>query len=593
MSWRAPLEGRLRGMKTTVWRGRKEKDMVADPSKKRAALYARYSSDMQRATSIDGQLLLCRKIAARNKLGVIGEFFDAAKSGLTEDARDGYQRLLSGVRNHEFDVIVVEHFDRLSRDPATIQRLKQVFEFNGVELMDQKGVYATATDISIASLYNTIYKPQLAEKVRRGHDNAVANGRIPGSYAYGYRLRPGAPGERVIDESEAKIVLRIFTEYASGRSTRDIATDLTREGLPSPGATRHKNKAGRTSWNHQCLTGGRHGRGIIGNELYIGEIHWNVRSTVLNPETQKKQKRRNPEDRHIIVMKPELRIVPQPLWDRAQKVRNARALHMFGQTGKPRRRSVIPRNNEHPLAGALRCGVCNGSMRIAQSSRNGAPRAACANAHQRGTCEHTRSFDMDVLLEDIATKMELKLLSLKAIEQAMRAWRYERKNDRKKNSEHANLERRLRGLTTEIERLSYAIASSRRKPDELLKRIDECDTERETVEERLRLLGTSSEKVISFDQPKFADRYRSEAKRLITALKINPKAIETRVAFRNLIDSIVVHPVRKRMPYEYTPYLNSSALFSMNLFPNNRGKTREDSTFMYYDNVKSEKSVSS
>ncbi|WP_461336017.1 recombinase family protein [Bradyrhizobium liaoningense] len=101
----------------------------------------------------------------------------------------------------------------------------------------------------------------------------------------------------MIDENEAKIVVRIFTEYVSGRSTRDIAADLTRQGLPSPGATRHKNKAGRTTWNHQCITSGRHGRGIIGNELYIGEIHWNVRSTILNPETQKKQKRRNPEDR--------------------------------------------------------------------------------------------------------------------------------------------------------------------------------------------------------------------------------------------------------------------------------------------------------
>ncbi|MGY3079108.1 DNA invertase Pin-like site-specific DNA recombinase [Bradyrhizobium sp. LM6.10] len=140
--------------------------MTTASSKKTAVLYARYSSDMQKATSIDGQLLLCRKVALRNDLDVIGEFVDAAKSGLTEGARDGYQRLLNGVRNRDFDVVVVEHFDRLSRDPATIQRLKQVFEFNGVELMDQKGVYATATDISIASLYNTIYKPQLAEKVR-------------------------------------------------------------------------------------------------------------------------------------------------------------------------------------------------------------------------------------------------------------------------------------------------------------------------------------------------------------------------------------------------------------------------------------------
>lgn len=567
--------------------------MTTASSKKTAVLYARYSSDMQKATSIDGQLLLCRKVALRNDLDVIGEFVDAAKSGLTEGARDGYQRLLNGVRNRDFDVVVVEHFDRLSRDPATIQRLKQVFEFNGVELMDQKGVYATATDISIASLYNTIYKPQLAEKVRRGHDNAVANGRIPGSCAYGYRPRPGAPGERVIDDNEAKIVLRIFSEYAAGRSTRTIAADLTREGVPSPGATRHKNKADRTTWNHQCITGGRHGRGIIGNDLYIGEIHWNVRSTILNPETQKKQKRRNPEERHIIVKKPELRIVPQALWNRAHEVRSARAVSMFGPTGKPRRRAVIPRNNEHPLAGVLRCGVCNGHMRIAQSSRNGAPRAACASAHQRGTCEHTRSFDMDVLLEDASDKIQLKLLSPKAIEEAMCAWKEERKNDRNKGSEHSKLERRRRVLTTEMERLSYAIANSRRKPDELLKRIDECDLERESVEERLRLLGAGGENVIGFDHPKFGDRYRSEVRRLVTALKANPKAIETRVAFRNLIECIVVHPVRKRMPYEYTPYLNSSALYGKNLFPENRSKAREISTFAYYDNGKSAKSVSS
>src|ERR1700748_1407710 len=108
--------------------------MATASPKKTAVIYARYSSDMQKATSIDGQLLLCRKIAARNDLDVIGEFVDAAKSGLTEEARDGYQRLLYGVRKRDFDVVIVEHFDRLSRDPATIQRLKQIFEFNSVEL---------------------------------------------------------------------------------------------------------------------------------------------------------------------------------------------------------------------------------------------------------------------------------------------------------------------------------------------------------------------------------------------------------------------------------------------------------------------------
>jgi hypothetical protein len=47
------------------------------------------------------------------------------------------------------------------------------------------------------------------------------------------------------------------------------------------------------------------------------------------------------------------------------------------------------------------------------------------------------------------------------------------------------------------------------------------------------------------------------------------------------------------MPYEYTPYLNAAALFSMKLFPENRRETGTISPLAYYDNVQSEKSVSS
>ena len=186
----------------------------------------------------------------------------------------------------------------------------------------------------------------------------------------------------------------------------------------------------------------------------------------------------------------------------------------------------------------------------------------------------------------------MKLLSAKAIEEAMGAWQEERKNDRKKGSERETLERQRRKLTTEIERLSYAIANSRRKPEELLKLIDECDLERENIDARLRLLGDGSGNVIPFDHPKFGERYRSEVEKLVTALKTNPKAIETRVAFRNLIDCIVVHPGRKRMPYEYTPYLNSAALFGRTLFPES-GKLGKIDTSANYNNGGSEKSVSS
>ena len=188
-------------------------------------------------------------------------------------------------------MIIVEHFDRLSRDPATIQRLKQIFEFNRVELMDQKGIFTRPLPIS-ASRVSTIRStsPSLPKRFGAGTTTLWSTGRFPARMlmAIGRRLerRVSVRSTRM----RAKIVLRIFEEYAAGRSTRNIAADLTREGVPTPGATRHKNKVGRTIWNHQCITGGRNGRGILGNELYVGVIHWNVRSTILNPETQKKQK---------------------------------------------------------------------------------------------------------------------------------------------------------------------------------------------------------------------------------------------------------------------------------------------------------------
>ncbi|MGY0576339.1 recombinase family protein [Bradyrhizobium sp. RDM12] len=50
---------------------------------------------------------------------------------------------------------------------------------------------------------------------------------------------------------------------------------------------------------------------------------------MLNLETQKKQRRRNPDERHVIAKNPELRIIPQELWDTAQRARSARAVHMW------------------------------------------------------------------------------------------------------------------------------------------------------------------------------------------------------------------------------------------------------------------------
>lgn len=73
---------------------------------RRAAIYARYSSELQDERSIDDQIALCRDHAARCGLTVIATFADRAKTSASIFGRDGLARLMEQARARAFDVIL-------------------------------------------------------------------------------------------------------------------------------------------------------------------------------------------------------------------------------------------------------------------------------------------------------------------------------------------------------------------------------------------------------------------------------------------------------------------------------------------------------
>ena len=85
----------------------------------RAAIYARFSTDLQNERSIDDQLALCRAYAEREGLNVVATFDDRARSGGSVLGRDGLLHLMDKAREHEFDVLVVEAF--AVKEPKTKQ----------------------------------------------------------------------------------------------------------------------------------------------------------------------------------------------------------------------------------------------------------------------------------------------------------------------------------------------------------------------------------------------------------------------------------------------------------------------------------------
>jgi site-specific DNA recombinase len=99
----------------------------------KVAIYARYSSDNQRDTSIVDQIRACRLFAERQGWSVAAEFTDHAASGATL-LRAGFQKLMKALAQR-FDAVLAESLDRFSRDQEDTAGLFKSLTFKNVRLI--------------------------------------------------------------------------------------------------------------------------------------------------------------------------------------------------------------------------------------------------------------------------------------------------------------------------------------------------------------------------------------------------------------------------------------------------------------------------
>ena len=97
----------------------------------RAAIYARFSSENQSASSIADQIEVCSRHITKSGWTSVTTYSDAAMSGASR-FRPGYQQLLADLDCGLFDVVVVEALDRLGRKLADIADLHDRCTFAGI-----------------------------------------------------------------------------------------------------------------------------------------------------------------------------------------------------------------------------------------------------------------------------------------------------------------------------------------------------------------------------------------------------------------------------------------------------------------------------
>lgn len=345
---------------------------------RRAAIYARYSSTMQSDRSIEDQMDLCRDYVVREGFREVAAFEDRARTSETLIGRVGLASLLEAASSGEFDALIVECVDRISRDAADLHKVQKLLRFSGVEIISVSEGVQSDLHIGVRGLVGTIFMKDLREKVHRGMCGNISEGLSAGGKAYGYTSVPGKAGELQITPHEADIIRQIFQAYAEGISPRDIAHDLNARGeLPPRGA----------KWNASTLNGNsKRGYGILRNSLYAGVLVWDRVKMMRHPETGKRISREKPQEKWKYADVPHLRIVDEALWDAVQA--------RLAKQSQAKRSGKSTRRPARPFSGLLKCGCCGGGMAI--HDRNGsAIRIRCSTAAESGSCSNTKKVRLD------------------------------------------------------------------------------------------------------------------------------------------------------------------------------------------------------
>ena len=154
----------------------------------RAAIYARYSSDLQSEASIDDQVRLCRERAEQDGVTITKVYTDYAISGGSLNNRPGMLSLMADAKTGAFDLVIAEALDRISRDQEDIAAIFKRLNHGDVQILTLSEGEVSELHIGLKGTMNALFLKDLAAKTRRGQRGRVVAGKIPGGNSYGYKI---------------------------------------------------------------------------------------------------------------------------------------------------------------------------------------------------------------------------------------------------------------------------------------------------------------------------------------------------------------------------------------------------------------------
>src|SRR6266700_5182177 len=470
----------------------------------KCAIYARFSSDLQRAASIEDQVRRCKEFATRQGWTVVDEFvrFDEAKSAATLAGRDALKSLLTDAKTRPapFDCLLVDDTSRLARYLPDVLSMNDKLLYHGVFIyaVAQRLDCREKTSRSLLTLHGMMdeqFLVGLAEKVHRGQEGRALKGLQPGGKCFGYRNTPIEDHTRIakygrasisgvkldIDETEAPVVCRVLEMYAQGNSLSTISKTLNAEGVTPPQAPRTRKLR---AWCPSSI------REMLRNERYKGIFVWNRTRKERNPDTGRKTSRPRPESEWLRVEVPEWRIVADDLWNRAhQQIQLVN--ERFGNT-RCGGFSRTERSKQYLFSGFLSFVVCGSNIVIVSGSGlRGYVKYGCPSHRYRGVCTNSVLIRQDRLEEQLIGGLINQVLRPEMIEYLFSRFAEElqkrlqslEQESLKAVTELNNLQQKRKELKARASNLAEAIAAMGHSPS-LLAQLSVVESEIERIDKQ-------------------------------------------------------------------------------------------------------------
>ncbi len=278
------------------------------------------------------------------------------------------------------DIIVCRDQSRLGRDAIEVtlvlrtlikeRRCRLFYYSTGQEVQ-----FTNAAEQASIFIQGTAHQMELEairSRTREALRSRVRDGRIAGGACFGYdNVREEDAFGRGITKTtpnaaQARIIVRIFEEYAQGDGLKRIAKRLNEDGVPSPTAKRR----GSGSWAPSCI------RAMLRRDRYRG-IYTHGKVNRVRQGGVRVAQKADPKD-IIRVEVPEWRIVSDILWEKVhQRFRTKTRTNQHKPAAK------------YALTSIARCENCGGSIGSARIKGPGGgtriPAYACTRHHERGS----------------------------------------------------------------------------------------------------------------------------------------------------------------------------------------------------------------